>query len=154
MMLQERCTSTIWKIQPRTVLIYQCPVTYLTIALGWEEYHKIPKISPGAYSFERPFLRGLCTEGNLHLKSIGLTFFLEGNLPFFFVLLCIWQKFPSTTPPPAGAYIWRGDLREGFLRYEFGGLKFRGAYFGHFSVTTWILSNDWYNKKTMQFSFS
>ena len=29
---------------------------------------------------------------------------------------------------PKGAYIWRGDLMEGFLRYEFGGLIFRGAY--------------------------
>ena len=27
-----------------------------------------------------------------------------------------------------GAYIWRGDLTEGFLRYEFGGLIFGGAY--------------------------
>ena len=29
---------------------------------------------------------------------------------------------------PVGAYIWRGDLTEGFLRYEFGGLIFGGAY--------------------------
>ena len=27
-----------------------------------------------------------------------------------------------------GAYIWRGDLTEGFLRYEFGGSIFGGAY--------------------------
>ena len=27
----------------------------------------------------------------------------------------------------SGAYIWRGDLMEGFLFYEFGGLKFGGA---------------------------
>ena len=40
-------------------------------------------------------------------------FVLEGN-------------FPSTSP--RGAYIWRGDLTEGFLRYEFGGLIFGGAY--------------------------
>ena len=33
-----------------------------------------------------------------------------------------------------GAYIWRGDLTEGFLRYEFGGLIFRGAYFRNFTV--------------------
>ena len=26
-----------------------------------------------------------------------------------------------------GAYIWRGDLTEGFLRYEFGGLIFGGV---------------------------
>ena len=31
-------------------------------------------------------------------------------------------NFPSTSP--AGAYIWRGDLTEGFLRYRFGGLIF------------------------------
>ena len=29
---------------------------------------------------------------------------------------------------PRGAYIWRGDLTEDFLRYEFGGLIFGGAY--------------------------
>ena len=27
-----------------------------------------------------------------------------------------------------GAYIWRGDLTEGFLRYRFEGLIFGGAY--------------------------
>ena len=29
---------------------------------------------------------------------------------------------------PGGAYIWRGELTEGFLRYDFGGLMFGGAY--------------------------
>ena len=29
---------------------------------------------------------------------------------------------------PGGAYIWRGNLTEVFLRYEFGGLIFGGAY--------------------------
>ena len=29
---------------------------------------------------------------------------------------------------PQGAYIWRGDLTEGFLLYDFGGLIFEGAY--------------------------
>ena len=28
-------------------------------------------------------------------------------------------NFPSTSP--RGAYVWRGDLTEGLLRYEFGG---------------------------------
>ena len=42
------------------------------------QYRKIPKISPGAYIFQRPFLRGLfffayirtglCTKGNLRFK--------------------------------------------------------------------------------------
>ena len=35
---------------------------------------------------------------------------------------------------PRGAYIWRGDLTEGLLRYEFGGLIFGGAYFLNFTV--------------------
>ena len=29
----------------------------------WEKYHKILQISPGAYIFQRPFLRGLYSEG-------------------------------------------------------------------------------------------
>ena len=32
------------------------------------KYRKIPKISPRAYIFQRPFLRGLSTEGNLRFK--------------------------------------------------------------------------------------
>ena len=41
-------------------------------------------------------------------------------------------NFPSTSP--RGAYIWRGDLTEGFSRYRFGGLIFGGAYFRNFTV--------------------
>ena len=40
---------------------------------------------------------------------------------------------------PQGAYIWRGDLTEGFLRYEFGGLIFGGAYFRNFTVSLGFL---------------
>ena len=42
-------------------------------------------------------------------------------------------NFPSTSP--RGAYIWRGDLTEGFLRYRLGGLIFEGAYFRNFTVS-------------------
>ena len=41
-------------------------------------------------------------------------------------------NFPSTSP--RGAYVWRGDLTEGFLRYRFGGLIRGGAYFQNFKV--------------------
>ena len=51
-------------------------------------------------------------------------------VPFFFVSLCI-SKYNSEG---GGAYIWRGDLTEGFLRYEFGGLICGGAYFRNFTV--------------------
>ena len=35
---------------------------------------------------------------------------------------------------PVEAYIWRGDLTEGFLRYEFERLIHEGAYFRNFTV--------------------
>ena len=46
--------------------------------------------SPGAYIFQRPFSgayfwRGLYSEGLASLASLALV----GNLPFFFVLLCV-----------------------------------------------------------------
>ena len=43
-------------------------------------------------------------------------------------------NFPSTSP--LGAYIWRGDLTEGFSRYLFGGDLYLGggAYFRNFTV--------------------
>ena len=66
-------------------------------------------------------------------KSIGLAFQLEGNLPF---LLCFRAIFNYKPPPGGGAYILRGDLTEGFLPYEFGGLVHGGAYFRNFTVFT------------------
>ena len=60
------------------------------------------------------------------IKSVGLTCSGKEIYHFCFVLLCIRGKISSTSPP--GAYIRRGDLTEGFLRYDFGGLIFGGAY--------------------------
>ena len=59
-------------------------------------------------------------------KSIRLALHMEGNLPF---LLCFTLYFRAISKykPPRGAYIWKGDLTEGFLCYEFGGLIFGGA---------------------------
>ena len=52
---------------------------------------------------------------------------------FYFVLE---GNFPSISPP--GAYVWRGDLTEGFLRYRLiWGLIFGGAYLRNFTVTKW-----------------
>ena len=56
----------------------------------------------------------------------------------FTVFLCFtlyYRTISKYKPPPGGgAYIWRGDLKEGFLRYEFGGLIHGGAYFRNFTV--------------------
>ena len=61
-------------------------------------------------------------------KSIGLALWLEVNLP---LLLCftLYLRAIFRVQAPGGLhYIWRGDLTEGFLRYQFGGLIFGGAY--------------------------
>ena len=42
---------------------------------------------------------------------------------------------------PRGAYIRRGDLTEGFLRYDFGGLIHGGAYFRNFTVFNKLSAN-------------
>ena len=63
-------------------------------------------------------LREICVS-----KSIGLALQLEVNLPF---LLCftLYLRAISKYKPPRGLIFRRGDLTEGFLRYEFGGLIF------------------------------
>ena len=53
----------------------------------------------------------------------------------FTVLLCIRGQFSKYNP--WGAYILRGDLAEGFLRYRFGAIIFGGAYFRNFTVYPW-----------------
>ena len=77
-------------------------------------------------------------------KSIGLLACSGKEIYHFcFVLLCIRGQIPSTSPP-TGAYIWRGDLTEGFLHYDFEGFYLEGlihggAYFQNFygSSTKW-----------------
>ena len=101
---------------------------------------KIPKISPWAYIFQRPFLRGLFLEGLIFggaylrrgicvSKSIGLALLFKVILPF---LLCftlyLRAIFQVQAPgglfleerfnggffalPIWGAYIWRGLFSE------------------------------------------
>ena len=73
-------------------------------------YRKIRKISPGAYIFQRPFLRGLFLEGLIFggayvrreiciSKSIGLACTGKEIYNFCFVLLCIPEKIPCISPP-------------------------------------------------------
>ena len=65
--------------------------------------------------------RASLTVGSKFIVFALFYFIFEGN-------------FPSTSPRGGGAYIWRGDLTEGFLRYRFGGLIRGGAYFRNFTV--------------------
>ena len=53
---------------------------------------------------------------------------MEGNLPFL-LYFCLYLRAIFKYKPPGGLILfWRGDLTEGFLSYEFGGLIFGGAY--------------------------
>ena len=87
-------------------------------------YRKIPKIISGAYIFQRPFLRGLYSEGNLRFK-IGK----DKNL-YIFVLFCFVFEGDCQVQDARGAYIRRDDFTEDFLRYKYGGLYLEGLNFG------------------------
>ena len=95
-------------------------------------YRKIPKISPGAYIFKRPFLSGLFLEGLIFggaylwteicvSKSIGLALQLEVNVPF---LLCftLYLRAIFQVQAPGGLYL------EGQFNVEVFALPVWGAY--------------------------
>ena len=83
------------------------------------KYRKIPKISPGAYIFQRPFFRGLLLEellfGGVYLrkeicvsKSIGLALYLEVNLPFLLCFTLYLRAIFQVQDP--GGYILGGAI--------------------------------------------
>ena len=60
-------------------------------------------------------------------KSIGASLIVRMKFTDFSLFYFVFEgNFPSTST--RGAYIWRDNLTEGFLRYWFGGLIFGGAY--------------------------
>ena len=72
-------------------------------------------------------------EGNLRFKIDWASLIVGSKFTVFALFYFVFEgNFPSTSP--WGAYIWRGDLTEGFLRYEFEGLIHGGAYFRNFTV--------------------
>ena len=138
-----------------TVLLYTivCPVAWeikiiirvLTKLLPLHRtYRKIPKIIPGAYIFQRPFLRGLFSEGLIFggaylqreicvSKSIGLALQLEVNLLFLLCFALYLRAIFQVQAP--GWLIFGGAIqRRIFLHYPLGGLIHGGAYFQNFTV--------------------
>ena len=77
-------------------------------------------------------------EGNLRLKIDWASLTVEGKFTVFALFYFVFEgNIPSTSP--WGAYVWRGDLKEGFLCYRFGGLYLEGLihggpYFRNFTV--------------------
>ena len=66
-------------------------------------------------------------EGNLRFKIDWASLIVGSKFTVFALFYFVFEgNFPSKSP--RGAYIWRGDFTEGFLRYQFGGLIFGGAY--------------------------
>ena len=76
---------------------------------------------------------GKCAiQNRLGWLVVGRKFTIFGL--FYFVFEGKFQ-IQAPPPPPGGrAYIRRGDLMEGFLRCDFGGLIFGGTYFWNFAV--------------------
>ena len=75
---------------------------------------------------------GLSTEGNLHFKIDWVGLIVGSKFTVFASFFVIFEgKLPGTSHR---AYIWRGNLTEGFWHYWIGGLIFGGAYFRYFTV--------------------
>ena len=73
-------------------------------------------------------MKGLIYGGKLHFKTDWASHIVGSKLTVFALFYFVFEgNFPSTSP--WGAYIWRGDLTEGFGGYRIGGLIFGGAYF-------------------------
>ena len=70
-------------------------------------------------------------EGNLRFKIDRASLTVEGKFTVFALFYSVFEgNIPSTSP--LGAYIWRGDLTEGFLRYRFGGAYIWRGLFSEF----------------------
>ena len=91
----------------------------------------------------------------MRLKIYRASLIVGSKFTVFALFYFVFEgNFPSTSP--RGAYIWRGDLTEGVLRYRFGGLIFGGAYTwrGLFSefygiLCSWVIDVRWQGKKKM-----
>ena len=129
----------------RTFVLFSFLPSYLSRNVT---YRKIPKISPGSYIFQRPFLRGFFLDGLIFggayvrrevcvSSSIGLAYSWKEMNRFCFVLLCIWGQY-SKYKPSGGLYS-EGWFHGGFFCVtSLGGRGFihGGAYFRNFTVVS------------------
>ena len=83
---------------------------------------------PRGLYFSKALLERLIFGGAYIQRGFSTDSLIVGSKFTVFALLCFVFEgnFPSTSP--RGAYISRGDLTEGFLRYRIGRLIFGGAY--------------------------
>ena len=115
-------------------------------------------MSPRAYIFQRPFLRGLSTEGNLGLKIDWTSLIVGSKFTVFALLYFVFEGSFSNYKPPGGlylqgrfkggfftlpvwgAYIWKGLYMEGIFS-EFYGILWKtvaGCPWNHKNYTEWL----------------
>ena len=82
-------------------------------------------------------MRGLYSEGNLRFKIDWASHVIGSKFTVFALLYFVFEgNFPSTST--RGAYIWRGDLTEGFFLGAGGGLILGILrYVIHYSASLW-----------------
>ena len=114
-------------------------LTSSLIFITFTAYRKMPKISPGAYINEKPFSRGLYTEGNLRFEIDWASLIVGSKFTIFALFyFVIWGQF-SKYKPPEGLYL-EGRFNRGFFCVTgLGGLYLEGlihgeAYFRNFMV--------------------
>ena len=82
-------------------------------------------------------------EGNLRFKMDWASLIVGSKFTVFSLFYFVFEgNFPSTSPQ--GAYIYRGYLTEGVLRYRFGGggsLYLEGLIFGIYGISIAPLMN-------------
>ena len=75
--------------------------------------------------------RGLSTEGNLPFKIDWASLIVESKFTVFALFYFVFEgSFPSTSP--RGAYIWRGNLTEGFFVAPVWGTYIWRGFFSEF----------------------
>ena len=107
----------------------------------YKTYRKIPKISPQGLYFSKALFEGLSFEGAYNVqreicvsKLFGLACCGKKFAIFALFYFVLEGKFQVQVPGGGGGYIRWGDVTDGFLRYDLGGLIIGGAYFWNFTV--------------------
>ena len=86
-------------------------------------------------------MRGLSTEGNLRFKIDWASLIVGSKFTVFALFYFVFEgNFPSTSP--RRAYIWRGDLTEGFFALlVWGAYIWRGLFSEFYGITLFLNCN-------------
>ena len=89
---------------------------------------KFRKYGPGAYIFQRLFLRGLTTEGNLRFKIDWASLIVRRKFTVIALLYYVFEGNFQVHPPRGGLYL-EGRFNGGFFAFRvWGAYIWRGLY--------------------------